>query len=95
MAHRLLLVCLSIGLCWGCGSSVKKELSPAESDALIEKMIENLDAPEARGRILAIKFLSGQGPKAEPALPRIKELADDKDPAVRNAAKEALEQLGE
>jgi hypothetical protein len=98
MRQWMLLGCLSWSLslaALGCGSSSAKNLSPAETDALIETMIANLDAPEPRGRIYAIMFLGGQWKKAEPAVPRLKELTKDKDPSVRSAAKAALERLGQ
>lgn len=77
----------------GCGGPADDQLAAEDIDDLVTAMIPNLSDPDPRARVVAIRFLAGQGDKATEALPKLKELTKDKDPAVREAATHALKKL--
>jgi HEAT repeat protein len=59
--------------------------------ALLAELGAALDSPEPRRRERAASALGSIGPGASEALPRLKELRNDPDPAVREAADAALQ----
>lgn len=95
MQHRLIArAVLGIGLLLaGCAREAPQKLTDEQTDELIVSMIEKLEEPDPRGKIVAAMFLSGQGEKAQDAIPKLQELSKDKNPAVRDAAAAALAKL--
>lgn len=95
--HRICIVgCLLVSLCLlatGCSGPANDHLAAEDIDELVVEMLPKLDDPDPRARLVAIRFLAGQGDKAKETLPRLKELAKDKDPAVREAATAAVKKL--
>jgi len=66
-----------------------EETAPKSVPVLIKALAE----PDAITRIQACESLCCLGPLAKEAVPALKELSDDKDPAVREAAAEALKAI--
>ncbi len=94
---RLVLVgCLTAVLCFSslaCRRSDAPVVSPEAIEKLRVEMLVKLKDPDPRARILAARFLGGQGEKGKEAIPQLRELTTDKDPEVRAVAKVALERL--
>ncbi|MDB5335505.1 MAG: non-SMC mitotic condensation complex subunit 1 [Planctomycetaceae bacterium] len=94
---RLVLVgCLMGVLCcstMACRRSDAPVVSPEVIEKLTADMLVKLKDPDPRARILAARFLGGQGEKAKEAIPQLQELTKDKNPEVRAVAKVALERL--
>lgn len=94
---RLALVgCLMFVVCCStlaCRRSDAPLVSPEAIEKLTSDMLVKLKDPDPRARILAARFLGGQGEKGKEAIPQLRELTNDKNPEVRAVAKVALERL--
>ena len=67
----------------------------SEGLPLLNKVIRNLNSPEAGTRELAVVAIGNMGPKAQSAASQVKELLNDPDALVRIAARRTLVALGE
>jgi HEAT repeat protein len=78
---------------YNCNRDFLVSIDP-EGTSTIPELLPMLDERKGQIRCLALQFLASYGPKAKAALPRIKELANDKDYFVRSWAEDTLTKIG-
>lgn len=67
----------------------------ADGETVIPGALEMIVHPDREIRMRAVELLESLGPAAEPALPGLRELAEDESPSVRQAARRVLRTLAE
>lgn len=88
-----LLAALVLGFIVGCGDA-EPQVPETGSQEHIQLLIDRLAPSQPSGnRVLAAGVLASMGQAAEPATAALEEMAKDRDPDVRNAAKSALEKI--
>jgi len=87
------IVASAFALLAGCGSSFISPSPAVDPGAQTEVLIKNLDSEDPITRMFAAGALGNLGEQAKQHVPAIKKLLTDREPNVRNAAKEAIQKI--
>lgn len=78
----------------GCGGKPKVSVAPLGDVGDVNKMMAQLDSKKDKDKLEAIVFLQLMGDKAQPAVPKLQELASkSKNEAVKKKATEAIAKI--